>query len=50
VGLVMKETTLNNGLFTATVFPILMIAGILLQKRKDTISKQDSALFCVFRG
>jgi MFS family permease len=38
VGLVMKETTLNNGLFTATVFPILMIAGILLQKKSMTNS------------
>jgi MFS family permease len=38
VGLVMKETALNSGLFTATVFPILMIAGILLQKKSLTIS------------
>ncbi|MDR3334452.1 MAG: MFS transporter [Treponema sp.] len=31
VGIVMKETTLNKGLFTATVFPLLMFVGILLQ-------------------
>jgi fucose permease len=36
VGLAMKGTTLNTGLAAAALFPVLMAAGLLVQKKPDT--------------